>query len=99
MLQEFLTMCIRMNRPVYTSFTMLDVSKVLMYNFHYNHMLKKYGRHQLCLLFTDTDSFCYQVYTQNIYEDMKEDVGIYDTSNYAPHTLSSQERMQKSWGK
>ena len=92
---EFLKTCICMNRPVYTGFTTLDVSKLLMYDFHYNHMMKKYGVEHLRLLFTDTDSLCYLVSTGDIYEDMREDLSLYDTSNYASdHPLFSRENAK-----
>ena len=52
---------------------------MLMYDFHYNHMKKKFN----CkLLFTDTDSLCYEVKCEDIYEDMKQDLDLYDTSGY-----------------
>ena len=62
------------NRPIFLGFTVLELSKVHMYDFHYNHMIAKYPHpNQLKLLFTDTDSLSYAVQTNNIYEDMVED--------------------------
>ena len=61
-----------LNRPIYVGFSVLDLSKLHMSNFHYNHV--KYPRHgQLRLLFTDTDSLAYDVQTEDIYRDMAED--------------------------
>jgi len=70
-----------LNRPIYVGFSILDLSKVLMYEFHYNYMVSKYGSN--CkLLFTDTDSLCYDVKTEDIYRDMEKDVDLFDTSEY-----------------
>jgi len=57
---------------LYVGFTILYVSKTLMYDFHYNYIKKKYGPNAQ-LLFTDTDSLCYNISTENIYEDMMGD--------------------------
>ena len=73
---------IKLDKPIYTGFTVLELSKLHMYDFHYNHMMKKYGPEKAKLLFTDKDSLTYQVMTENLYEDMKEDLQLYDTSNY-----------------
>ena len=69
------------NRPMIVGFCILELSKVLMYDFHYNTMVKKYGS-DLKLLFTDTDSLCYHIPTEDFYEDMKENLDMYDTSDY-----------------
>ncbi len=70
-----------LNRPTYAGFTILDLSKILMYSFHYDYMKLKYGD-QVKLLFTDTDSLCYNVQTEDIYQDWKENKEYFDFSNY-----------------
>lgn len=70
-----------LNRPIYVGFSILELSKVLMYEFHYNYIKKKYGgRAALC--FTDTDSLCYDISTEDVYVDMKEDHHCFDFSDY-----------------
>ena len=78
-----------LNRPIYVGFSILEMSKTLMYDFHYNHMKAKYGS-DARLLFTDTDSLCYEVLTEDIYQDMAASIELYDTSDYPPtHPLHS----------
>ena len=78
-----------LNRPIYVGFSILDLSKVLMYQFHYEYMKPKY----VCnakLLFTDTDSLCYEIKTGDIYQDMLQDIDLFDTSEYGQnHPLYS----------
>ena len=73
-----------LNRPIYVGFSVLELSQLHMYDFHYNHMCAKYPRaDQLRLLFTDTDSFAYAVQTDDIYRDVADDAGSrYDFSEY-----------------
>ena len=80
---------LKLNKPIYVGFTILDVSKILMYNFHYQHIKKKYDKGvQLC--FSDTDSLLYEIKTEDIYKDMEEDKEMYDFSDYPkPHNLHS----------
>ena len=60
----------------------LDVSKTLMYDFHYNYIKKKYGD-SASLLMTDTDSLCYGIETEDFYKDISNDVEAkFDTSAY-----------------
>ncbi|XP_028417042.1 uncharacterized protein LOC114541307 [Dendronephthya gigantea] len=78
-----------LNRPIYVGFTILDLSKVLMYQFHYEYMKPKYDCNAK-LLFTDTDSLCYEIKTDDVYQDMLQDIDLFDTSEYArDHPLHS----------
>ena len=78
-----------LNRPIYAGFCILDLSKIFMYQFHYDYMKAKY---HACadLLFTDTDSLCFLVRCNNFYDDMGEDLDRFDTSNFdKEHALYS----------
>ena len=48
-----------LNKHIYVEFTVLETSKWEMYNFHYNFMIRKFNTR---LLFTDTDSLCYELH-------------------------------------
>lgn len=72
---------VTLNKPIYVGMAILDNSKHLMYDYHYNHMLPKYGN-KCKLLFTDTDSLCYSIETEDVYADMKQDSDMYDFSGY-----------------
>ena len=61
------------NKPVYVGQAILDLSKTLMFDFHYNYIKKKY-KDKAELLFTDTDSVMYQTQTDDFYEDISHDI-------------------------
>lgn len=72
-----------LNRPIYTGFIILDLAKMVMAEFHYNVMKKRYGE-RVKLLFTDTDSFCHEISTQNWKKDLSGLAKHFDFSNYPP---------------
>ena len=54
-----------LKKPIYVEFTVLELSKWLMYDFHYN-FIKKYFDAKL--LFTDTESLTYEIKSENVYK-------------------------------
>ena len=61
-----------------------DLSKLLMYDFHYNYMLNKYEGKNIRLMFTDTDSLFYEIKTEDAYKDLYEKKKIKNTSLILP---------------
>ena len=73
-----------MNKPVYLGQAILDLSKIVMYEFHYDYMIPKYGD-RLKLCYMDTDSLVYHIKTEDFYADIADDVQTrFDTSGYIP---------------
>ena len=71
-----------MNKPVYLGMCILELSKILMFDFHYKYIKPKY-ENKAKLLFTDTDSFLYEIETEDFYKDIAGDVkDRFDTSEY-----------------
>ena len=73
--------CLKLNRPTYVGMCILDISKTLMYDFHYNYIKNKYGS-KAKLLFTDTDSLCYEIQTEDCYRDFWIEKDRFDNSDY-----------------
>ena len=70
-----------LNRPAYVGMCILNLSKTLMYNFHYNYIKEKYDD-RAKLLFTDTDSLTYEIEAEDVYQDFSNDKDKFDNSDY-----------------
>ena len=64
---------LKFNKPVYCGMAILDLSKTLMYDFHYNNKKLKFGENAKPL-FTDTDLLCYEIQTDDFFKDISQDV-------------------------
>ena len=70
-----------LNKPIYVGFSILELSKLLMYDFHYGYFKNKFNSR---LLFTDTDSLVYEIKDKDdIYEKIYSDRGLFDFSDYS----------------
>ena len=70
-----------LNRLVYVGMCILDLSKMLMYDFHYNCIKKKHNN-RARLLFTDTESLSYKIKAEDVYNDVWNDKDMFDNSDY-----------------
>ena len=87
-----------LNRPAYVGMCILDLSKTLMYDFHYNYIKSKYGD-KAKLLFTDTDSLTYEIETNDAYTDFFKDKSKFDNSDYPEDNLFFNNMNKKVIGK
>ena len=68
-----------LNKPIYVGFTVLELRKWLMYDFHHNFIKKDFDAK---LLFTDTDSLTYETKSEDVYEEFFKHKHLFDCSNY-----------------
>ena len=68
-----------LEKPIYVGFSVLELSKLLMYKLHYEYAKNKFDAK---LLFTDTDSVVYEIKGKNVYEKSFQDRELFDFSNY-----------------
>ena len=87
-----------LNRPAYVGMCILDLSKTLMYDFHYNYIKSKYGD-KAKLLFTDTDSLTYEIETKDAYADFFKDKNKFDNSDYPENSPYFDKTNKKVIGK
>ena len=69
-----------LNKPIYVGFTVLELSKWLMYEFHYNFIRKHFDAE---LLFTDTNSLTYEIKSDDVYEEFFERKHLLDFTNFS----------------
>ena len=71
-----------MNKPIYLGLSILEITKILMYEFWYDYMNPKYGN-DVKLSYMDTDSFIMNIETEDFNKDIADDAEKrFDTSNY-----------------
>ena len=70
-----------LNRPAYVGMCILDLSKTLMYDFHYKYIKKKHGN-RAKRLFTYTDSLIYEIEAEDVCKDFWNDKDMFDNSDY-----------------
>ena len=71
-----------LNKPIYVGFSILDLSRYLMYEFHVKYIKSKYTANSL---FADTDSLIYEIKTEDVYQDFFENKNLFDLSDYPLH--------------
>ena len=73
---------VKMNKPIYLALSILEISKIIMYEFWYDYVKKKYGD-MVKLCYMDTDILIMNIKTKDFYKDIAQDVEErFDTSNY-----------------
>ena len=89
---------ILLNKPTYVGMSILELSKTFMFSFHYDHIKRFYGN-SATLLMTDTDSLVYDIQTKDVYNDIKENIDLFDTSDYPENNVAYSTRNKKTLGK
>ena len=85
-----------LNKSIYVGFTVLDLSKWLMYDFHFNFIKKNFSAK---LLFTDTDSLTYEIKSENVYKEFYKSKDLFDFSNYSRDSTFYDDTNKKVIGK
>ena len=85
-----------LTKPIYVGFTVLELSKWLMYDFHYSFIKKHFDAE---LLFTDTDSLTYEIKSKDVYEEFFKHKHLFNFSNYPKDLKVFDESNKKVIGK
>ena len=89
---------VKMNKPIYIGLSILEISKILMYEFFYDYMKTKYDN-DVKLCYMDMDSFIMDIKTNDFYKDIANDVeNRFDTSNYEVNRLLPMGKNKKVIG-
>ena len=75
-------LALRLNKSSYIGICILQLSKVLMYEFHYDYIKNKYDNKSK-LLFANTDSLRYEIKTEDVYEEFSSNKEMFDFHNYS----------------
>ena len=91
---------IQMNKPIFAGMVILDIAKTVVYDMHYNYILKKFSSERAKLLFTDTDSLTYFIESGDIYEELLPEAELhFDCSEYPESHLLFSTVNKKRLGK
>jgi len=88
---------IKVDKPFYIGVAILDIAKLIVYDFHYN-VMKRFYKENIQLLYTDTDSLVYEIKTEDLYKDFLNHFPsfCFDFSNYpSGHFLFSDNNNKK----
>ena len=85
-----------LNKPIYVGFCILELSKLLMYQFYYDYVLKNFNAK---LLFTDTDSLVYEIKDNNVYDQCFKNTYLFDFSGYPKDLIYYDSLNKKVLGK
>ena len=85
-----------LNKPIYVGFTVSELSKWMIYDFHCNFIKKNFDAE---LLFTDTDSLTYEIKSENVYEEFLKWKDLFDFSNYSEDSKFFDQTNKKVIGK
>ena len=85
-----------LNKPIYVGFTVLDLSKWGMYDFHYNFIKRDFDAE---LLFTDTNGLTYEIKSENVFKEFFKWKDLFDFSNYSKDSKFFDETNKKVIGK
>ena len=85
-----------LNKPIYVGFTVLELSKWLMYDFHHSFIKKHFDAE---LLFTDTDNLTYEIKSEDVYEQFFKHKQLFDFSNYPKDSKFFDQANKKVIGK
>ena len=87
--------CITLDKRSFVGIAVLELSKILLYDFYYNNIKARYGD-RAKLLMTDTDSLFLKIETKDWYEDIRGDIPkFYDTSDYPNDHSANLPKMNK----
>ena len=85
-----------LNKPIYVGFCILQLSKLLMYQFHYKYVKNEFDPK---LSFADTDSLVYKIKSKVAYEECFKDIKLFDFSGYPVDLKFYDSRNEKVFGK
>ena len=87
-----------LNKPAYVGICILDLSKAIMYDFHYLDMKDRYGK-KAKLLVVDTDSLLYEILSHHVHEIVYKNKDFFDFSEHLENSTfdNATNRQKYNW--